>query len=145
MSMLKYRAWIRWAALPLAAGVAAFFAAPEPEAGRRTADLPDTFALPAELQRDDAEKLSAALKTRNLWGVVTPAAEKTVLVDPPWRLAGASIIGSEKIVVMEREGSPSQILRVGDMLPGKVKILDIKEDKLCILIEGKKRLLPILK
>lgn len=130
--------------VPIATIGLAAILAPAPSAIQPNTDEVAGFELPAEVTPRNYETKLAKLDERNLWGNVRSLSEPQVLTDPKWWLSGTGGVDKERFVIMEREGSQPEFLKVGDNLPGKAKILEIQQDALCILIEGKKRKLPVL-
>ncbi len=78
-----------------------------------------------------------------IWGKVTVAPVVEELGDPKWRIVGLLQGGKEKFVIISIEKQPVKQLTIGDELPGGAKILDIKDEALCVLVNGKRRSLPI--
>lgn len=134
---------VRWLA-PLAAAGLGVFLAPPPSVVKPSNNMATNFNLPAEVLPRNYEPRLAELDGRNLWGNVRSPNEPQALVDPRWWLSGTGGVGKDRFVIMEREGSPAEFLKVGNSLPGQAKILEIQDDVLCILIDGKKRKLPVL-
>lgn len=83
------------------------------------------------------------LATTTMWGNVEVVKAENEQPDPAWRLMGLMSVGTERFVMIAVEKQPDRQLKIGDLLPGGAKILDIRADALCIQIEGKKRLLPL--
>lgn len=83
------------------------------------------------------------LATTTMWGNVEVAKAENEQPDPAWRFMGLMSVGTEKMVMIAVEKQPDRQLKIGDLLPGGAKILDINPDALCVQIEGKKRLLPL--
>lgn len=140
------------AAVLLAVGVAAgliWQQVPEPEAPQPARAAAEEWDLPAGTGKNieaDLKKSADAVLSRNLWGVVAAAADPsalTDLTDPPWRFVGVLRNGAERYVLIKIGNKPVANLKVGDALPGGSKILDIGEDRLCVLVNGKKRALEI--
>lgn len=129
---------------PLTAAGIGIFLAPVPAAIKPTHDQATHFELPVEVAPRNYESDLPKLDGRNLWGNVRALTDSPVLTDPKWWLSGTAGVDKDRFVIFEREGSPPEFLKVGDQLPGKVKILEIQADTLCILVDGKKRKLPVL-
>jgi len=89
------------------------------------------------------EKALAILKQASLWGKLPDAAASKPLNDPAWRFLGIVKNGPQRFVMIQIEGQPERMLTVSDRLPGGSRILKIEDDTLCLLINGKKRSLPI--
>lgn len=143
MFISKLSPHVRWLAPLVAAGFGTFLA-PAPAPIKPSNEKATSFELPTEVTPRNYESSLPKLDGRNLWGNVRPLSESQVPIDPRWWLSGTGGVDKDRFVIMEREGSPSEFLKAGDSLPGKAKILEIQDDALCILIEGKKRKLPVL-
>lgn len=130
--------------LLLALGVAAGWiwkALPEPGISGAAAIKAEQWELPTEIETD-SKKSAVAITERNLWGTVVTAKDMP-LNDPEWRFAGVVRDGEENYVLISMNKQPAEIRKIGDTLPGGSKILKISEDRICILIEGKRRALGI--
>lgn len=114
---------------------------PEPPAPRLSAAAAEPWVLP-QPRRDKPEKAVAAITERNLWGTVIPAAQIS-LNEPEWRIVGVIRSGPERHVLISIDNKPTELLKVGDKLPGGSPILTIGDDQLCVLVNGKKRALRI--
>lgn len=106
----------------------------------------DSWSLP---QRDapDVAVLLDSIEKNKLWGangLPAPQDEKP-LTAPNWRITGVISAGRETYAVVEVEQQPTQQLKPGDKLPGGAKILSITADRICILLNGKKRALQTYK
>jgi len=123
------------------AAVVFWFSVPEPGAPLSMASVAESWQLPG-LPAKDPKKAAEIIAARNLWGIVPPAPEASPS-DPAWHFAGVARRGSDRYVLIKFEGKPVQTLKTGDVLPGGAKILEIGEDQLCILINGKRRALGI--
>jgi hypothetical protein len=137
-----------------------WLAAPGPLAPTGPATLGETpWALPAP-RPGDPRKSVAAITQRNLWGKVQSVAEEPQ-GEPRWRLVGVVrkdkhdfvLVGFDSAAAVPRPATPGaappkprlriESLGIGDELPGGAKILKIEQDRLCILISGVSRALPI--
>lgn len=100
-----------------------------------------TVADSARFDPDDA--LSEISKGR-LWvdsvamPGLPPVAEPP-LTPPDWRISGVYLVEGQKFALLRQDGQPDLPLKVGDLLPGKFKILDITADWIVIQIHGKRR------
>lgn len=106
----------------------------------------ESWQLP---QRDapDAAALLRSIEKNRLWGasgLPAPPDEKP-LTAPNWRITGIFSAGRETYALVEVEQQPMQQLKTGDKLPGGAKILRITADRVCILLNGKKRALKTYK
>jgi len=126
--------------LMLASGLS-WWLAPSPQAPLPAQSHDESWILPV-VSRSNPEKSVAAIGAANLWGAVQTAAEGS-LNDPEWRFSGVTVIGQEKLLMITIEGQPTQTLKAGDPLPGGAKILEIYDDHLHLLIQGKKRKLDL--
>ena len=97
----------------------------------------------------DIDALVQAIEANKLWGAGNPLlpsqAEEKALTAPNWRITGVVAAGKEHVALLSVEEQPMQQLKIGDALPGGAKILDISPDKICILLNGKKRFLKTYK
>ncbi len=101
----------------------------------------DNWKLP-DLVKDQTTKYVDLVVARNFWGEVVPTQAGST-GKPEWRFAGVMTNGAERSLLISIDNKPAEVLQVGGQLPGGSKILKISEDRLCILINGKKRMLPI--
>lgn len=126
--------------------LATWFMAPAPQPTSRHMRRDETWKLPVPHQ-SNAEKTAAALNAYNLWGIINPSSggggEEESINPPEWRISGIAGNGDEKTVLVSIAGKPVQFLKTGDELPGGAKILKIHEDRLCILLNGRKFTLVI--
>ena len=97
----------------------------------------------AEPRPMDVNKASAYLATTPMWGNVEVVASEREVIDPAWRILAAMARGHEKYLMIAIDKQPDQQLKIGDRLPGGAKIEDIRQDEVCVLINGKKRTLPV--
>lgn len=97
----------------------------------------------------DIDGLVQTIEANKLWGagnsLLAPQLEEKALTAPNWRITGVVAAGREHVALLLVESQPVQQLKVGDKLPGGAKILDIAPDRLCILLNGKKRVLKTYK
>lgn len=115
---------------------------PEPRAARAQ---DDEWRLPARA-KPDTEALAATIERDRLWGAsgLAPIEDKP-LTAPNWRIAGIVSAGAESYALLETVGQPAQQIRAGGKLPGGATILNMTADRLCILLNGKKRFLKTYK
>lgn len=123
-------AYLQWLVVPT----------PSPAPPARLAEEP--WKIPV-LQEFDAKSALETLNGASLWGKQADSALDVPLNDPEWRFLGAMARGQERYVIIKIENQPEQRLVPGDALPGGSKILSIENDRLCLLINGKKRSLAI--
>jgi hypothetical protein len=144
MSLLRSnRAWAAVLLMAASVGMVAWQQGVLPESRGQVASSADEWKL-AKASEPDARKATEYLATTPMWGaveVIKPANE--IKVEPRWRIMGAMAAGKEKFVMIAIEKQPNQQFSIGDVLPGGAKILDIKEDQICLLIDGKKRALSL--
>jgi len=133
-------AWVAWHPIAL----------PEPR-GLRSQD--DDWHLPNHSKSDSAA-LVATIEHDKLWGASAANAlpggplvseEEKPLTAPDWRIAGVVTDGKENYAMVMVDGQPIQQLKVGDKLPGGFKIVSMTADRVCILLNGKRRVLRTYK
>lgn len=110
----------------------------------------DDWHLPSRTKQD----LSASVTTieqDKLWGN-TPGAfmpqapvEEKPLTAPNWRIIGVVAAGKDTYAMVDVDGQPMLQLKAGDKLPGGIKIINMTADRVCILLNGKKRVLKTYK
>lgn len=114
----------------------------------KTMRVPDEkWQLPLRAAPDSAA-LVLSIEKNNLWGRGTQAAaavKDIPLTAPNWRIGGVVAAQQDNIVLLAVEGMPVRQLRVGDDLPGGAKLLGIAADRICIRLNGKKRILSTYK
>lgn len=139
------RGWLAFLILLSAIGYAEWLLAPAPAAPKKLRLADEAWELP-RLPDAQTDKALAILNRRALWGKLP---EKEMVAAPPanpaWRIIGIAGNGAERFVMIKKEGQPEQSLRVNDALPGGSKILKIEQDRICLLVNGKKRILGIYK
>ena len=123
-------------------GIGAWRYAPAPPEPKllRTATEPWVLYQEPKL---DIEKEQAILLKSNLWAKLPEVEAEKPRIDPAWRFLGIVTNGPEHFVLIKIDGQPEQRLAINDKLPGGSKIIKIENDKLCVLINGKKRTLEI--
>jgi hypothetical protein len=95
----------------------------------------------------DIPTLVATIEQANLWGgasSLAPVDEKP-LTAPNWHIAGVVSIGLERYAMLAIDGQPLQQIKTGENLPGGIKIVNMTADRVCILLNGKKRVLKTYK
>lgn len=127
----------------MVAGVAggSWMLAPGPQ-GVGFKPVEETWDMPKSQPIVLDSKVIDAIASRNLWGEVQ-AAKPDEPPDIHWRFVGIGGSEKERAVLIQYLNKPVQILKVGDILPGGAKIMKIGEDRLCLLINGKRRALEI--
>ncbi len=129
-----------WAALIAAALIVALTPAPEP--GPPPAAVTDPWALPRLAAGNSAGDLAELLRG-NLW---SGQAQSDAQVDERarrWRLAGTAGPLRERVAIVQFGDGTSQTLKAGDHLPDGTLIGEIRDNGVCVIIDGKKRLLPL--
>lgn len=139
------RGWLMFLALLVLLGYAEWQLAPTPVAQKKMKLAEETWELP-KLPESPTNQALAILGKKSLWGKLP---EKEALAaapaNPAWRIVGIAANGAERFVLIKKDGQPEQSLRAGDVMPGGSKILNIEQDRICLLINGKKRMLGIYK
>jgi hypothetical protein len=106
----------------------------------------EDWQLPSRA-RADVDALIQTIEQDKLWGgngspVVV---EDKSLTPPNWRISGILSVGAEHYALLTVEDQPIQQIKTGENLPGGAKILNITTDRICILLNGKKRVLKTYK
>jgi hypothetical protein len=110
----------------------------------------DEWRLP-ERSNADFAALAATIDRDKLWGAMGAAAVALTPVDekpltaPNWHIVGVVAVGSERYAMLAVDGQPLQQVKAGDKLPGGIKIVNMTADRVCILLNGKKRVLKTYK
>ena len=139
---LSVRAWILPLGLPLMAGWIAWGTSPDLPAATVTRFSEEPWTL-ARLPDPDPKKAYDYLMSASVWGKVEAVKKEETLEDPAWRFLAVMVNGNEKYVVIDVEKQPNRQLKVGDQLPGGAKIHEIRQASVCVIVNGKKRNLPI--
>ena len=121
-----------------------WFNSPDPSAPRPLATAGEEWHLPVVAKATDPAKLSETVAARNLWGTVVAAPPPVTPLEPSWRIMGVVKVGAERQVVLSVENLPAQMLKVGDKLPGGARMVEISDDYVCVLVNGKRRKLSVL-
>jgi hypothetical protein len=131
------------AALGLAAAVGAHWA-PRPEAPALESHPLEPWGLPVS-ENPDFARLTAAIAQRNIWGTVAAAKDGQGAKSqaPPPRFAGIAVRGGERYVFVQQGTEPPTGLAVGDVLPGRGKIVRIDADRIVVQEGGKDVLLEL--
>lgn len=131
-------------ALALAAGWIVWHPIALPES-RVIRSQDDDWRLP-DLGKPDSEALVAKIELNRLWGTDgMPLVEEKPLTAPNWRIAGVVSTGAESYAMLQVEGQPPQQVKTGEKLPGGAKIVNMTADRVCILLNGKRRMLRTIK
>lgn len=105
-------------------------------------DAADEWHAPRSPEAFDASAALSLLAESPVWGDQTAAVEEPP-AGPAWRLIGVSTGGEHKTALVSVEGEAVQTLSIGQELPEGSEILDIREDGICIEIDGKLMRLPV--
>ena len=130
-------AWMLWHPVAL----------PEPRALRAQ---DEEWRLPEDGKVDFAA-LAATIDKDKLWGTAGLAAAALAPVDekpltaPNWHIVGVVSAGDERYAMLSVDGQPIQQVKAGEKLPGDIKIVNMTADRVCILLNGKKRVLKTYK
>lgn len=139
------RGWPIFLGLLMLIGYVGWWYAPTPPKPNSTLrSVVEPWALPMP-PRTQPEKYVEILNKRSPWGRLPDAVAAKPLIDPEWRVLGIVTNGPERYVLIKIEGQPEQRLNINDKLPGGSRILKIEEGKICLQINGKKRILGINK
>lgn len=130
LAPLVLAAWVEWQLVALPAQPAL------------TATAEESWELPA-LSRPQAGQAAEMLNTVSLWGKLAELDARPPLNDPEWRLLGIIQRGAERHVIIQVEGMPERTLVPGDALPGGSRILGVENNQLCVLVNERKRRLPL--
>jgi len=107
----------------------------------------DDWHLPSQ-RKPDSAALTARIEQDKLWGSVgaaTASIEEKALTAPNWRIVGVVSAGAERYAMVAMDGQPMQQVKTGEKLPGGIKIVNMTADRVCILLNGKKRVLKTYK
>ena len=127
----------------LIAGVAyiEWLMVPPPIAARPAALVDEPWELAGQPRYDTAQAL-ATLNKASLWGKLADNAVPRV-VDAGWRFVGTMARARERYVIVKVGDQAEQKLAPGDKLPDGTSILAIENDRICVMINNKKRSLAI--
>jgi hypothetical protein len=98
-----------------------------------------------ERSKLDIDPLVESIEKNQLWGTSGPPVDEKPLTSPNWRITGVLSVGTEHYALIEIKDQPILQLKTGEELPGGAKILSITADRLCISLNGKKRVLKTYK
>jgi hypothetical protein len=96
----------------------------------------------------DSATLVATIEQNKLWGSAGAAAmpvDEKPLTAPNWHIAGVVSAGAERYAMVAVDGQPILQIKTGENLPGGIKIVNMTADRVCILLNGKKRVLKTYK
>ncbi len=114
---------------------------PTPSVARAVQLPEEPWKLPTPSSYDP-KKAFATLTAGGLWGKIAEVAPQ-LDDDQGWHFVGVVARGQERYVIIKNDKQIERTLALGDALPGGSKIVSINDDRLCILINGKKRSLDI--
>lgn len=114
---------------------------PAASVGRVVPLAEEPWKLPT-LPSYDSRNALATLTAGGLWGKLAESAPPPT-GEAEWRFVGVVGRGEARHVIIKQGDQSEQTLAPGDSLPGGSKILSIENDRLCLLINGKKRSLDI--
>jgi len=85
----------------------------------------------------------AELTRSNLWGGQFQTDGEVDERAKRWRVAGVAGQARDRVVLVQFGDDRILPLKVGEKFPDGTPIVDIKDNGVCVNIEGKKRLLPL--
>ena len=85
----------------------------------------------------------AELTRSNLWGGQFQADVEVDERAKRWRVAGVAGQARDRVVLVQFGDDRILPLKAGEKFPDGTLIMDIKDNGVCVNIEGKKRLLPL--
>jgi len=97
--------------------------------------------LPAPPANPQAS-VTSLLKS-SLWGGQADAASQTDDKASRWRLAGITGTPANRYAIVQFGDDRIQQLKAGDKFPDGTAIAQVREVGVCVLIDGKKRFLPL--
>ncbi len=142
--MKQHRFLIRWlwalaiVALVMVAATPAPDPGPPPATAGIEAWTPLRFSAPGNALADLPE-----LMRGNLWGGQAQAEAQVDERARRWRLAGIAGNDKDRTVIVQFADEKTLPLKAGDKLPDGTLIGEIRDNGVCVIIDGKKRLLPM--
>jgi len=138
-------AWKTWLASALAAGAAIIMLTPTPTPRMvASAASPAGWEIPAlPTPTRNAQPLVADLVKAKLWGGQLDAAVAADDGVSRWRIAGITGRANERVVLVLSGDDKITPLKAGDKFPDNTTIAEVKPTGICVILEGKKRFLPI--
>ncbi len=135
----------RWLLGVVTATVAVVFLAPSPQRKASTDPKSDDGWLVPRLaiQTANSQSVVSGLLQSKLWG---GAAEAPPTIDEKasrWRVAGITGRPAERYAIIQFGDDRVQQLKAGDKLPDGTLISEVRERGVCVLLEGKRRNLPL--
>jgi len=111
------------------------------QAGRPVRPEPALHLPPAPPDPDELAEREIDPADQSIWELATKeplAVRKEPLTPPNWKIVGVTGAGDDKSVLLLYENQPTvEIRKIGEKLPGGAKIVDITQDYLRILLDGK--------
>ncbi len=138
------RLFTRWLWALLIVGLLIVALTPVPDPGPPSAQAasetwtPLRFTAPGNALADLPEVMR-----NNLWGGQLQAETQVDERARRWRLAGIAGAANERTVIVQFADERTLPLKTGDKLPDGTLIGDIRDNGVCVIIDGKKRLLPM--
>jgi len=135
----------RWLIATTLAAILIVVIAPAPQPGAARGAQPGDGWLVPRLPVPPANPQAAVtgLLKSSLWGGQADAAS---LVDDKasrWRLAGITGSPADRYAIVQFGDDRIQQLKAGDKFPDGTFIAQVREAGVCVVIEGKKRFLPL--
>jgi hypothetical protein len=129
----------------LALTLAVFSLAPSPQRKASTdARSDDGWLVPRlPIQTANSQSIVSGLLQSKLWGGAAEAPPTVDEKNSRWRVAGITGRPAERYAIIQFGDDRVQQLRAGDKLPDGTLISEVRERGICILLEGKKRKLPL--
>lgn len=109
----------------------------------------DDWSTAELLRRPNLSGAAVEVAGAGMWGAQTSApgrgAEKAVIEDPRWRVAGLYGRGAERraLIAYVSPSKNPQYLKVGDLLPSGHKIVSIHDSEVCVLIGKRAYRIPV--
>jgi hypothetical protein len=119
---------------------------PAPEPSNSKTNLPaseEKWAVPHLPPSTTASADLAELSRSNLWGGQNQAESQADERSKQWRLAGLAGQSKDRHVLVQFGDDRIMPLKAGDRFPDGTLIAEIKDNGVCVQIDGKKRLLPL--
>lgn len=135
----RYMLWLVAAASML---IIAF--APQPSPTELSSNAAEAGWSIAKLSTTaDAAQLSTALQKSKIWG--SAEATNTSIDDraKKWRIAGITGTAGERVVLVQFGDDKMISLKSGDRFPDETRIAEIRINGICVILDGKRRFLPL--
>ena len=141
MSLRRVAMRCVWALLALAALMIVLVPAPQPPQINKPAEekwVAPRFGAGANAAADLAE-----LARNNLWGGLASTESPVDERARQWRLAGIAGAAADRQVTVLFGDERILYVKAGDKFPDGTLIGEIRDNGVCVIIDGKKRLLPM--